>query len=91
MAHQIESPLVLRIPRRGEWPVRSYEEASAIYCAERDRSGLGCSDFADGEILGAGEPFARVSYNGRVWPPVEWEPGIEPIIEAQRYVEGMAA
>ena len=37
-------------------------EASAIYCAKRDASGLGGSKFPDGNWNGH-----RISYNGRVW------------------------
>lgn len=37
-------------------------EASAIYCAKRDASGLGASKFPDGEWNGH-----HISYNGRVW------------------------
>ena len=37
-------------------------EASAIYCAKRDASGLGGSKFPSGVWNGH-----RISYNGRVW------------------------
>jgi hypothetical protein len=37
-------------------------EASAIYCAKRDSSGLGASGFPNGSWNGH-----RISYNGRVW------------------------
>lgn len=37
-------------------------EASAIYCAKRDKSGEGASTFPDGEWNGH-----RISYNGRIW------------------------
>ena len=37
-------------------------EASAIYCAKREASGLGSSDFPNGEWNGH-----HISYNGRVW------------------------
>lgn len=83
MAQKIDSPLVLRIPGRGEWQVQSLEEASATYCAERDSSSLGVRDFPPGEVLGAGMLFATISYNGRVWPPEDWHPGLAPLVEAQ--------
>ena len=92
MAQEIESPLVLRIRGRGEWPVASLEDASRRYCWQRDLTGAGSSTFAEGEVVGAGKTFARISYNGRVWPPVEWHPGLEPICEAQlACMKGLAA
>lgn len=83
MAQTSESPLVLRIRGRGEWPVASLEDASRRYCWEREQAGEGVSTFAEGVVLGAGNLFARISYNGRVWPPVKWRPGLAPICEAQ--------
>jgi hypothetical protein len=47
------------------------KEASAIYCAKRDASGLGASEWPDGDWNGH-----RISYNGRVWEAgKEWPEG----------------
>lgn len=69
---------------------KDLREASAIYCRERDKSGLGASRWPEREVyddsLPTGEDIvARISYNGRVWAPGEWKPGVEPIMEAQPY------
>jgi hypothetical protein len=75
------SPLVLDIPRRGQWPVTNYREASDLYCSQREQSGLGSSEFPGGTVLGADIPFARISYNGRVWPVEPWHPGMVPLYD----------
>lgn len=49
-------------------------DASAIYCAKRDKSGRGASTFPDGEWNGF-----RISYNGKVWENREWKPGETPV------------
>jgi hypothetical protein len=59
------SALVLRVGSV-QFKVASVEDASRVYCAERDRWGLGASEFPTGK-LGA----LRVSYNGKVWRSAE--------------------
>lgn len=61
--------LTLRIGSRLTVTVRNYADASKTYAAERDASGEGCSTFPEGALTLDGQPVARVSYNGRVWPP----------------------
>lgn len=53
----------------------SAAEASAIYCAKRDASGLGASKFPDGTW-----GKCHISYNGRVWAgdKVIHNPGVGP-------------
>lgn len=55
-------------------PVASIEEASALYSADRDASGLGASRWPMGEIVGSDGLRLFVSYNGRVWAknPCAW-------------------
>lgn len=48
--------------RRIEITAETAAEASAIYCRQRDASGLGGSKFPEGTWRGH-----RISYNGRVW------------------------
>ena len=61
-------------------PVSDYAEASRIYCERRDESGMGASGFGDGRIVApTGAHVARISYNGRVWPPGKWKTGDRPL------------
>lgn len=58
----------------------SWEELSRQYAAARDASGEGASTFPSPAIRSdAGEVVGRLSYNGRVWGPKEWEPGDVPL------------
>ncbi len=69
--------LTLRIGRRS-FPVKSLEEASTIYCHERDASGKEAALFPVGRI---GRTH-YVSYNGNVWTgkPQDWRPGTVPVV-----------
>ena len=53
-------------------------ELSAIYCAARDKSGLGGSRWHEGKIYNeSGDQIAYISYNGRIWSgtdPRSWTP-----------------
>jgi hypothetical protein len=55
-----------------------WEEASRRYRAEADKfvcaTNNRASDFPVGMIKRDGELIARVSWNGRVWPPEPWTP-----------------
>ena len=65
------------------YEVASLQEASRKYCDLRDASGRGASWFRDGEVRDdVGVLVARISYNGRVWPPEAWQPGMKPLLEA---------
>jgi hypothetical protein len=56
------------ISNRKTFKVESFEQASKVYCDQRDRSGQGSSRFNFGTIRNEnGEPEAHVSYNGKVW------------------------
>lgn len=66
-------------------PVETYAEASAVYSAARDASGEGASTFRDGVVKDAnGRTMARVSYNGRVWPPGPYVEGAVPLYDNRR-------
>lgn len=59
------------------------EECQRAYIEAREASGLGASQFGSGEVFDeAGQHLASLSYNGRLWPPVSWHPGLEPLAEA---------
>lgn len=61
---------------------RDFAEASErcrAYIAEHD---LGAGNWSGGDVRDhTGALVARVSYNGRVWPPEEWRPGLETLWE----------
>lgn len=62
--------------------VADFEEASQVCREYIDANGLGAGNWTGGLVLGAdGSPVAKVSYNGRVWPPGGYEPGVEPLHE----------
>lgn len=71
--------MILQVGAR-VFAVTSMAHASEVYGTYRDQTGLGGSEFPDGELFdGAGTLIARVSYNARVWPPEPWRPDLEPL------------
>lgn len=68
----------LTIGRAKPRAVSTFAEASAYF---RSRIGArGASTMPDGILTdAAGKPVARISYNGRVWPPEAWTPGQQPL------------
>jgi hypothetical protein len=61
--------------------VETLEHASRRYCERRDQTGLGASDFPEGELMRDGVIVGRISYNGRIWQPAPWRPGDRPIYD----------
>jgi hypothetical protein len=61
--------------------VSTLVEASNVCLEYIAEWGLGGGHWGDGAfVMGAsGVVGAIVSYNGRVWPPVAWAPGVEPL------------
>lgn len=50
------------------YPVASAQQASELFSAARDKSGLGASGIPTPRLYdGAGNQIGYVSYNGRVW------------------------
>jgi hypothetical protein len=81
----VTATLTLKIGRRA-YSVPSYADASRMFCAARDKSGLGASRVPTPLIYDAnGQQVAYVSYNGRVWAgsPRDWQPGRTPLCEAE--------
>lgn len=79
--NQPTTGLIMKIGRRA-YAVESLAQASDLFCAARDKSGMGASKTptpllfnADGSVVG------YVSYNGRVWPghPRHWNPDAKPL------------
>lgn len=69
-------------------PVKTLREAQEACMDFRDENGLGGGNWGTecGKVYRDGAEVARISYNGRVWPPGEWKPGRQEITEldAQR-------
>ena len=72
-----------RIVQNGyaELAAANWAEASNLYCERRDRSGLGASMYPEALLLIAETPVGRISYNGRIWLPGDWEPGADPLYD----------
>lgn len=69
--------------------LESIEHASALYCALRDESGLGASEWPEATLMARGtwgrtEPLGRISYNGRVWSPGPWSADATPIYDPRQ-------
>lgn len=62
--------------------VASLEEASRKWDSFRDTTGAGASQIGEGARIvdQTGAEVARISYNGKVWPPGEWKPGVKPLV-----------
>jgi hypothetical protein len=70
--------------RRKRYEVASFQQASEMFCAARDKSALGASRIPSPLIVdGQGAVVGYVSYNGRVWPgtPQAWKPGVQPLFD----------
>ncbi|MFB0874995.1 MULTISPECIES: hypothetical protein [unclassified Sphingobium] len=74
-------PMILRQRGFPDLALDDFADVSRRFCARRDASGLGASSFPDASILRDGRPVARVSYNGRVWPPGPWDPASQPLYD----------
>lgn len=61
----------------------SYAEASALFSAVRDKSGLGSSEMPLPAIEQDGQIVGHFSYNGRIWaqPSHLWMPDSQPIYD----------
>lgn len=62
--------------------VSDYAEASRVVRRFLDDAGIGNSCWQGGEITDDDDQVvARVSYNGRVWPPEEYSPGQQSLYD----------
>lgn len=71
--------MIVRQANYPDLPAADWSEASELFAARRDRSGLGASMFPDAEVLLADIVVGRISYNGRIWPPKPWHLDVQPI------------
>lgn len=64
-------------------PVDDFAGASAASRAYLDENMLGSGNWVGGSVRDAltRVEVARVSYNGRVWPPTPWDPSTEPLFD----------
>lgn len=62
--------------------VASLEDAAAKWDTFRDATGAGASEIGgNAKVVDQdGTEVARISYNGRVWPPGEYKPGQKPLV-----------
>jgi hypothetical protein len=60
--------------------VEDYATASKVVRQYITQNGLGVSVFTGGQVYVGRKMVAIVSYNGKVWPPQAWTPGMKPLI-----------
>lgn len=58
-----------------------WADASRLYAERRDHVGLGASMYPDALLLVFDHPIGRISYNGRIWPVDDWQPGTTPLYD----------
>ena len=74
--------MTVAITRARSVKVASLAEASRVCRAYLERSGAGSSGWSGGEVRDESwEVVARVSFNGRVWPPGAWTPSVKPLFD----------
>lgn len=63
--------------------VGSLEEASDKWAQFRDTTAAGGSEIGNGVVIvdQDGKTVARISYNGNIWGPEPWEPGMKPLLK----------
>ena len=77
----LSETMFLQIGKR-RYQVATFDQASVMFCAARDKSGYGASRMPQVTIVTeTGREIARVSYNGRVWPAGDWTPAAKPIYD----------
>ena len=87
MASPLPSPLFIELGWK-RYEVASLADASQKFCRARDAYGRGGSETPEGRIVDErGTLVARISYNGRVWPPQAWTSGMVPLYD-NRQQEG---
>ncbi|MBK3664792.1 hypothetical protein JJE66_26640 [Bradyrhizobium diazoefficiens] len=64
------------------YEVATFEHASRMFCAARDKFGEGASNTPAPFIVDhTGSVVAHVSYNGRVWPAAHWTESAKPLYD----------
>ena len=78
----------LYVERDGKrYPVDSLQDARQKWNRFRDQSAAGASEIGEGAriIDQEGNTVARISYNGIVWPPGKWQPGMKPLLGGNEF------
>ena len=67
---------------RKRFQIASFEEASRMFCAARDKMGEGSSRTPSPKIVDErGDVIGHVSYNGRVWAGASYVAGTIPLYD----------
>src|SRR5882762_2635257 len=67
---------------RKRFQIASYEEASRMFCAARDKMGEGASRTPSPKIVDErGDVIGHVSYNGRVWAGASYVADAVPLYD----------
>jgi hypothetical protein len=73
---------------RKRFQIASYEAASRMFCAARDKMGEGASRTPSPKIVDErGEVIAHVSYHGRVWAGATYVPDAVPLYDNRNAAE----
>lgn len=86
-AAKAPAAMLTMVVGKRRYSVSSLAEASAMFCAARDKAGTGASRTPTPMVYNAaGDLVAHISYNGRVWSghPRDWTPETKPMMEAVR-------
>jgi hypothetical protein len=81
---EVAGVMFLQVGRK-RYQVSGFEQASAMFCRARDAAmtnGLEPNEVPQTFIVDeSGKKIARVSWNGRVWPPAEWKRDMIPLYD----------
>jgi hypothetical protein len=73
--------MFLQIGRK-RFQIATFEQASRMFCAARDKAGNGASRTPSPKIVDeAGSVIGHVSYNGRVWAGTDYVPNTVPLYD----------
>ena len=66
-------------PAKLKASVPTLTDAAKICLEYIDHNDLGGGNWTGGQVFKGKEQVAKVSYNGRVWPPGPWTPEMQPL------------
>ena len=66
-------------PAKLKATVPTFADAAKLCREYIDHNELGGGNWTGGQVFKGKEQVARVSYNGRVWPPGQWTPEMQPL------------
>jgi len=71
--------LLVNLARGNNVEVTDLQAASNAVSEFINENALGSSNFTGGNVKDNGKIIAKVSYNGKVWPPGKWTPESKPL------------